>query len=528
MATAFESAFQTGVRDTELRRARREALEDEERQTKVSGWYSQANALSKTIALLKPDDPKRKDMMGQLADLEANIKDAYHPIKAPGALQRDWHWLVGHVHKNPPPGAAWAKTTQAGTPDQPITLPDQGTITFPAAKPVTVVRAPASGIGPAQSFTATAQPSTIRPEQSVTLGATPAEETLTLKPTALTKEQRERMARRDQATTQAELDVAAAQPSNTYVEYRDQLIAAGFTPEQAQKALEIYTGLAAVPKDKAGHTSDFQIGFDRYLRGKGIDPDDATAEDEAAYRALVHPHAQSMYQSQRTAFATSLGKAPAALTWQEEQQFLTQRYGASQPYAQKRLALAEDRERIEQANLDLRRSENNFKDYLEIQKSLAPSEKVSTAASRADEFVADPSGPGDIALTFAFIEAVKPSSGFRFTEAERQWITGSRGLIDAAQARINQGYEGTVLSPDQREHMATIIKNAATQAEEQRNRILTGAGQLNPTAAAVAGGGTAPAADTTPTPRTPGALKKKAKANVDSGESDDDFLKKVK
>jgi hypothetical protein len=328
----------------------------------------------------------------------------------------------------------------------------------------------------------------------------------------------------DEREAQA-LAAATPQKPNEFTDYRTALKEAGFTPEQIEKALKVKAGIEAKPV--ASRFTTFDTGFQRYLNEKGIDPEDATAEDERDYRLLIHPHPPSMYQSQRNAFAQGIGKTPEQMNWKDEQTFLTQRYGANQPYAQKRLALAEEGEHLRAIDLQLRQSQNNMKDFLDLQKILSPMEKVQTTAARADELVANPSGTGDTALVLAFIDAAKPGTGFRFTEAERVWMTtGSRGVAEGAMTRINQGFTGETLSDEQRQHMAAIIKEAAAQAAQQRDSILGAAGQINPTAAGLAGGVAAPTAAATPA--KPGHLKAKAKANVDAGVSDDDFLKSIK
>jgi hypothetical protein len=115
-------------------------------------------------------------------------------------------------------------------------------------------------------------------------------------------------------------------------------------------------------------------------------------------------------------------------------------------------------------------------------------------AERADEYVNKPTGAGDIALTLAFVDAIKPGTGFRFTDTERKWMVAeSRGVIDGALAKINQGYTGQTLTPEQRVNERNIIKQAAAQADQQRNKTLSGFGQINPRVAKIAGGGNTPA-----------------------------------
>jgi hypothetical protein len=169
---ANQAAWQAGVdiasKNIDARRERKQALTDEERWLKVSSLYDRGNSIAKLVPSLSGNDRDRA--MSQLTNIEQNIASIYHPDRNPNALRRDWHRLVGLIHKSPPPGSVLAKTTEAGTPAASITMGGD----------------------------------------QVRLDATPAYTTLTPKPEAMTKAQRQRMARRDEARQQAELDVASA------------------------------------------------------------------------------------------------------------------------------------------------------------------------------------------------------------------------------------------------------------------------------------------------------------------------------
>jgi hypothetical protein len=191
---------------------------------------------------------------------------------------------------------------------------------------------------------------------------------------------------------------------------------------------------------------------------------------------------KSQYSEQKAEFAQSLGKKPEELTWPEEQQFLKQR----QPFGDERLQIALSNLRIADTNLKLKQSEGDFRSFMVLQKQLSPLEKIQVAASNAREYVANPSGPGDVGLVFSFIEATKPSSGFRFTDAERKWIIATRGIVEGAETRINQGFTGETLSPEQRATMASIIEHVGQQVREQTNALLGGAAQFKPNAAKAA------------------------------------------
>lgn len=191
----------------------------------------------------------------------------------------------------------------------------------------------------------------------------------------------------------------------------------------------------------------------------------------------------SKYDQQKAEFAKSLGKTSDQLTWEDEQKFLHQ----LDPTKDRRLAIAESMLGLAQKNYDLKEAEGNFHDFMTLQKSLSPLQKIQTASANANEYVQNPSGPGDIALVFSFIQATKPDSGFRFTDTEKRWIeTGARSMAEGIEARINQGFTGQTLAPDQRAKMAGVIKHAGEQVKQVTNNLLGGAAQFKPKAAAAA------------------------------------------
>jgi hypothetical protein len=213
---AWQAGWQTGSHLAAEARARKQALSDEERQLAVSTLYERGHSLSRLIPSLT--GPDRDKAMSQLTDIEASIKQVYHPDRNPGALQKDWHFLTGLIRKPRPAAAALSTTTEAGTPEQALSMPGPS-VSFPGST-INVVRPPASGIGPSQSFKAVTPSTTVTPEQSITLSATPATKTATVKPAALTSSQRQRMSQREQARAAAEQDARAA----------------GLTPEETAQA----------------------------------------------------------------------------------------------------------------------------------------------------------------------------------------------------------------------------------------------------------------------------------------------------
>jgi hypothetical protein len=109
-------------------------------------------------------------------------------------------------------------------------------------------------------------------------------------------------------------------------------------------------------------------------------------------------------------------------------------------------------------------------------KEIETNQRVLDHAQMADEAAKNPTGPGDYTLLMSFVDATKPSSGFRFTEAERHMIIGARGLADAATAKYDEYTKGPFLGPEQRATMLGIIHNAAAQAKKNMDRLQTAPG----------------------------------------------------
>lgn len=119
-------------------------------------------------------------------------------------------------------------------------------------------------------------------------------------------------------------------------------------------------------------------------------------------------------------------------------------------------------------------------------------QKVLDHVSMADEAAKDVTGPGDYTILMSFVDATKPSSGFRFTEAERKMIIGARSLGQAATAKYDEYTKGPFLGPEQRTQMMNIIHNAAKQAQDHISKLqpaeATKPGEAAPAGGPAAGG----------------------------------------
>lgn len=427
---------------------RQQAYSDAFRQQKIQETMAASNNIHKSIALLldpntmQPLPGKEADvaqLRTQLGQLDGYVKNLYNPKFDPqtGAITEDpIHKLTDKLHLTHAPAQPY--TDYAGAPQPKPVSP--GTVTTPVNK------------------TAGQQLSDL---QDITAR------------------------------------FSAAAPDNPYLIHKRQQVQAGATPEQAQQSLEISMGIE--PKATADKSSENWQRFDAKLPdGRQVTLMQNTkdgritdlagkpvADDLLSGAQLVPktpPRPKTQYDQQKEEFAKSLGKTVDQLTWPEEQEFIKKR----NPFGSARLGIAYEQLKLTRLMDELKQNDSDFKAFETINKQLSPLEKIQTAAANADQYTANPSGPGDVALVFAFIEATKPSSGFRFTETERKWILGSRGIVDGAMTRIQQGFTGETLAPEQRAQMTQIIKTAGSQVQQESNKLLQSAAQFKPKAAAAA------------------------------------------
>lgn len=270
------------------------------------------------------------------------------------------------------------------------------------------------------------------------------------------------------------------------------------TPEEQRKAAKIHAGIEPKaieqkPEAENWKPQDVKLkdGTTRTLmynskKNEWQDLAGNPVSKELLEGANIPPkttgRAPSKFDQQWGLYLKSIGKTPETASWADQKKFLKE----SNPLGSEHLGIAYSLLNLARLKEQLQESQQDFQAFLALTKAAAPLEKIQSAADRAQEYVTNPSGEGDIALVFAFIEATKPSSGFRFTETERKWIAGARGLIEGAETRINGGFTGETLGPDQRQHMADIIKHAGTQVQQETMGLLTGASHFKPKAAQAA------------------------------------------
>lgn len=277
------------------------------------------------------------------------------------------------------------------------------------------------------------------------------------------------------------------------------------TPEDKQKLDSAQSILSPVPKasvDKPITRPDLQTvklknGQEisaqwngkqwTYLNGTEIPSDQLGGEAKVAQKAASSQWAQGL-----NAYAQSHKADPN--DWQTIRSYEQDQYSAKNPMAERRLALTARNSDIAAANLALRQASTDWSETKDIFKQLGPDMKIQAAAKAADEYIARPTGPGDVALTLAFFEAAKAAdpgsgSGIRFTKQEQDLIHHARSYADAAQANVESWGRGTLYDDKQRQEMADILKMSAKRSNEATANYLGAAQKLNPRATAAATGG---------------------------------------
>jgi hypothetical protein len=282
------------------------------------------------------------------------------------------------------------------------------------------------------------------------------------------------------------------------------------TPEQIQQVTDIITtnetGARGPKETPEKYMTQLQVtedadGKKHYWRvplAAGEAPEEV---DFKGQKLVEKPRPMPEIEKQRESFRLSHNiPSGQPLTEPQQLQFLRE----MKPEIEERLRMARE-------SLSLRERESGMKDFLAIQKQMTPLERVIDTSSRADDYAANPSGPGDVALTLAFFDAIK-TTGVRFTKQEQDFIIGSRGFMEGAQAKFESGFTGEVLAPDQRKLLAGIIKKSADEAAKQKGAITAGVAAFRPDVAKTMGAAAPPPAAAPPAAPQGGAPKKKLSA----------------
>lgn len=135
--SAWNEGWTQGREAAQHRRDRKDMLSDEDRQIKAKDLIDTRNGiLQKLPTLVGPNGektPEYNDAYQSLTQAQQGLAELYHPDKAPGALQKDWHFLLEKMHggtgskdKTPPAASTTSQTPEMtlNTPAAPITTPE--------------------------------------------------------------------------------------------------------------------------------------------------------------------------------------------------------------------------------------------------------------------------------------------------------------------------------------------------------------------------------------------------------------------
>jgi hypothetical protein len=456
---AWDQGWALGSRIAEQGHARKQQLSDEDRKQKAQLLGSQLENLRTKIQSLPKDSPEYQQTFSAMQDTLKNVKELFHPDTHPGLIASHGHLITDALRLTN------AKDRQ-GKQDR-------------------------------KQF---AEKENIEKQAQNLVPVSPEQEAIS------------------EANSESAANLVAFQNKlKLYDQNHPEAVGDDATPEGKQMRQEFINGLITQdvkePKEPVDIWTPVKDAIpEEYPKGSGqYRIVQVNKKGEYRYQQLPEgyisapPKQQKMsnIETERESYRKE-NNIPAGqpLTFKQEQDFVKKLALARNPLGPQRIELSRE-------GLNLRESEANVKDFLALQKQLTPLERVIDTSTKADEYVTTPTGPGDVALTLAFFDAIK-TQGVRFTKQEQDFILNSRGALDSAQAAFDKGFEGTVFGPPgspQRAQIAAIVKKGADFAKTQKNNLVGGVGAFNPKAAAATGGST-PASN--------------------SNMTDDEFLMKVK
>ena len=107
-----------------------------------------------------------------------------------------------------------------------------------------------------------------------------------------------------------------------------------------------------------------------------------------------------------------------------------------------------------------------------IQKLVQPFDDLVSAADQAHQYAAQNTAPGDAALLLKYVDAVKPTKGFRLTNTELNMFAHTRGVLGDMQALGQRVNNGQMLTPEQKTNMLTIIDMSANHAKQMKGSLM--------------------------------------------------------
>lgn len=108
-------------------------------------------------------------------------------------------------------------------------------------------------------------------------------------------------------------------------------------------------------------------------------------------------------------------------------------------------------------------------------KAREPFQSVLDKEVEAKDYASQKTGPGDVGLILAMVEATRPKAGFRMTQTEWNMIQKARSTVGDATALVNKIESGQMLTDKQRGQMLDVIHVAAGMAQKHLDKMNGGA-----------------------------------------------------
>jgi len=417
--------------------ARKKELSDEQHQATITDLIGKRKSLIEKIPTLK-GTPDYEPALKSLQEVETGLRELYHPANNPGAIAKFGHLLTDHL------GIKRTDPT-LGTK---VSLSD-----YREGKKYDKNQAALAG-------------DLAKAQQDIAAGP-------------LTPEQQAGV---DASISNAEKDATIAwlKKNNAPKEVIDQAVA-NYDRVTGKEPEEQWTDVkGALPQEYPVGSGQYRVLKENKKSGesKYFSEPDGYAPTAPSVKTLP------TFAQTRVDYMNEKGIPPGTpLTLKDDEEIKRRMAIAGNPYGQAHIDL-------EKQGLGMREREANVKDTMALVKQFTPLDRIVHISEEADSDVSNPTGPGDVALTLAFFDAIK-TTGVRFTQTEQNFIVNSRGLVENAKAAYEKGFEGTIYGPsgsEQRKTLADIVKKAADVAKKQKGNLISGVGQFNPQAAAAAGG----------------------------------------
>lgn len=439
---------------------RKRALSDEELQGKISGLIDKRKYLVETKIPALKGTPDYEPAMKELQGVETGLREMYHPDVNPGAIAKFGHLLTDHL------GIKVKNSNAEGLGTKKDPLPKESLSDYRKRKAYDKNQAELAGDIKKAEQDIAAGP--LSPEQQAGVDAR--------KKLADFMGELQTMNgawdKSNEGASQEEKDAA-------HIENRQRLFQKTFPPpKDIEEIWKDTRGAVAQPDpDNPGQYRIDQTN--KYGKHQWRTMEEGYTPPVPVVKNL--PNAAQL----RADYMKEKGIPPGTpLTLKDDEEIRRRMALAGNPYGQAHIDIARQ-------GLGLREREANVKDTMSLVKQLSPLDRIIHTSEEADSDVSNPTGPGDVALTLAFFDAIK-TTGVRFTQTEQNFITKSRGIIENAKSAYEKGFEGTIYGPpgsEQRRILADIIKKSADVSKKQKGNLVSGVGQFNPQAVAAATGG---------------------------------------